>query len=86
MEVNRRSHGALVRRTDAIETGRTQIYESEFTLATGIANRCFRSSGTWFHQRRRMYVWRHTLEFLYDFVGKAKCCICAARNALHCSL
>ena len=47
-ETHRRSNGALVRRTDATETSRTQMYEVEMTLATGIASRCFTSSFTWF--------------------------------------
>ena len=49
MNIHRRAHGtALVRRTDAKESSRTQTYELEITLATGIANRCFTNSFTWF--------------------------------------
>ena len=50
IDVHRKYYGDLVRRTDASELSRSQTFETEYSLAPGIANRRTQTKYTWFQR------------------------------------
>ena len=68
MEQHILDNGDLPRQTDATDTSRTQVVQSEYRLTTGMANRSGTTSYTWLHMDPSQYKGRDAYAIAFDSV------------------